>query len=275
MAGVADPNDSPRQDPAHDRSPAETSATPEIIDAEVVGEHRRPDPLPQDAPPHHDDAEYHQYQQFLEFQKFREWQRLHGTDGTDSPPPNGTGTATPPKRPKWKRAVGLLRFKLVRRLLYLVLALLLLNVALDHYFGTDDSGLTGDSTPSDLGGGPSPILQTDPRAAIITFYDFVATKPETACLLMTEPARARFASNYGAPDCDTAVDRLNRQVTNPMVYKSPEFGSGALQLAGPEAKVSSCALNVQGGPRLGAFGLQLEPEGWIIDGHKPQPACTG
>ncbi|WP_182546250.1 hypothetical protein [Halosaccharopolyspora lacisalsi] len=273
---MADSNDSPGQRPAHDPSPAES---PEIVDAEVV-EYHRPDTARK--PETTDDEEYRQYREFLEFRRFQEWQRLHGADGTgtDAPPagdpaPDRTAGS---KRPGWRRALRLtlrlLRFKFIRRLLYLVLVLVLIYTGINYYFGTDNSGISGESTPDDIARGASPIRQTDPKAAVIAFYDYVATKPDGACWLMTAPARNRFAELHGAPDCDTAVRQLNEQVTNRMAYKAPGFGSGALEETTEEAAVSSCALNVQGGPRLGAFGLKRgDNGGWIIDGYKLESAC--
>ncbi len=273
---------------------------PEIIDAEIVDETSAPGragngrtrPHPDDRPGStrgdeprsegpvqgerdSDDESFRQYQQFLEFQKFQEWQRRHG----DTAPPPGVPWGPPPRRPWWKRALRLLRFKLVRRVLYVVLLLLLLNAGLNYYFGDggQPDGGSGGGPTSGQGGDPGsrPVLQTNPRAAVIAVYDFVATKPDTVCVLFTPSARAQFARHHGAPDCSAAARELHARVTDPMAYKSPEFGQGAVRLVGTDAEVSSCALQVRGGPRLGRFGLERRPGGgWIITGHAKEPACS-
>ncbi|WP_310273970.1 hypothetical protein [Haloactinomyces albus] len=278
---MADPNDSPDEHAQHAPSPNSPPepALPEIVEAEPVDEPQRTTTSEhQDTlPPHpQNDEAFRQYQQFLEFQRFQEWQRLHGSGAGTTPPPGPpNNTAASPKRPLWKKALRLLRFKPVRRLLYLLLAFLLLPVALDHYFG-NDSGSGSGGTPGAAEQGARPILQTSPKAAVITVYDFVATKPDTVCSLFTPPASSRFAAAHGAPNCPTAAQQLSNRVTSPHEYKNPDFGEGAVKVGGADASVSSCLLDVRGGPRLGTFGLKRKSNGgWIIDGYERQPSCTG
>ncbi|WP_114451065.1 hypothetical protein [Halopolyspora algeriensis] len=280
---MADPNDSPDQHAQHTSSPDSPSnpAVPEVVDAEPVDEPRptttseHRDTLP---PPQQDDEAFRQYQQFLEFRKFQEWQRQYGEGETPgSPGKFGTSRAAPAKRAWWKRALGLLRYKLVRRLLYVFVVLLLLNAAIDYYVGGDDSGNTGGGAPGATAGhGVRSVLPSSPEETVTTVYDFVATKPATVCVLFTPAAKARFAANHGTPDCTTAARQLHARVTLPKNYKSPEFGKGAVKIVGTDASVSSCLLDVRGGPRLGKFGLERRANGgWIIDGHEKEPSCRG
>jgi hypothetical protein len=52
-----------------------------------------------------------------------------------------------------------------------------------------------------------------------------------------------------------------------------KFGENAVAVAGSEATVSSCQMTVDGGPRLGAFGLRQDPKGgWVINEHDNEPA---
>lgn len=219
---------------------------------------------------------FRQYQQFLEFQKFQEWQRQQGGgDGTTPPPGVPPYTAAvPPKRPLWRRGLGLLRFKLVRRLLYVLLVLLLVYAFLSS-LGGGGAGNSG-GTPGAADQGASPVLPDTPRGTIIAVYDLIAGRenPGTVCVLFTPPVRARFAADHGAPDCTTAAEQLSARVTDSTAYKNPEFPEGAVKIVGAQASVSSCLLGVRGGPRLGKFGLRRQPEGgWLIDGYEHESAC--
>lgn len=261
MCHVADPNAS-----RHDRSAdddnrlPEPHASSEIVDAEVVeddGTSRSPRSTPQD------DDSFRQYQQFLEFQKFQEWQRQQGEP--DEPHP--VGEPTKATTPWWKRLLRLLRFRFVRRLLYLLLLLLLLTWLYDYYFGDSGSGGGGTGT----GGAPpqsTPITSPNAKAAIRGVYNYVAYKPETACKLFTDTGKSAFAYSYGTPTCEEAAKKANSQVTVPGTYSNPKFGADAIQETPDTAIVNSCAAEVQGGPRLGKFQLSKAPDGgWLIDNY--------
>ncbi|MEB3368698.1 hypothetical protein [Saccharopolyspora mangrovi] len=229
---------------------------PEIVDAEVV-EVAEGDPTPRaQAPKAADDAEY---QEFLEFKRFKEWQASQGG-----------GTATPaPENPWWKKALGALRHKWVRRILYALIALLLLNLAYDHYFG--DSG--GSSGGSGTGGSAPidavPMTAQNPQQAIRSVYNYLrADPPEQACALFDAEGKRGFASAHGAPDCAAAARSVHDQITDPNAYANPKFAHDAIVEAGPEAQVQGCRLQVGGGPRLGTFKLTRTPQGgWTISAY--------
>lgn len=189
------------------------------------------------------------------------------------------------RRPWWKRALGLLRFKLMRRLLYVVLVLLLLNAALDYYFGGNDSDNAGGGTvsPARQEQRQAALRSKTPSQAIIRFYDLLAayqppgsgfspTDPGRACLLLTPGARSAFAEQHTASDCRSAAQKLNRErITVPRAYTSPDIPENAVVIneAIGDAKVRSCQLVVTGGPRLGNFGLKKSNGTWVIDGYEP------
>ncbi|WP_460960957.1 hypothetical protein [Parasphingorhabdus pacifica] len=257
--------------PHHDRSPDEISRRdqqPEIIDAEVVDEVTDEPSRPRSSP--QDDESFRQYQQFLEFQKFQEWQR--GQAGGDLPPEGTSGTNPRGHTPWWKRLLRLLRFKFVRRVLYLLLIMLLINWAIGYYFGSSDGGSGNNGT----GGSPpqaTPITATNPKAAIRAVYNYIAHKPETTCALFDDSGKAAFAYAYGTPSCDAAARQANEDVTDPGGYASPGFGPDALQETPDKVIVDSCAADIQGGPPLGRFQLGRGADGgWIIENYEA-PKC--
>ncbi|WP_145741372.1 hypothetical protein [Saccharopolyspora dendranthemae] len=239
---------------------------PEIVDAEVVEvaeRDRSPEPAPRgDAPkasadPSSADAEY---QEFLEFKRFKEWQASQG-GSTGAPAPE-------PEKPWWKKALGLLRYKWVRRILYVLIALLLLNLAYDHYFG-DRGGSSGSGTG---GGAPAdtlPMTAQNPQQAIRSVLNYLrAEPPEQACALFDADGRNGFATAYGAPDCETAARGLNAKITDPNAYANPKFAHDAIVESGPDAQVPGCRIQVRGGPELGTFKLTRTPQGgWTISAY--------
>ncbi|MCX2728972.1 hypothetical protein OOZ19_01855 [Saccharopolyspora sp. NFXS83] len=272
MSGVADPNESHRDDRSPRPRPTSEN-TPEVVDAELVVD--PPDQRTRQVsatPP--DDEQLRQYQQFLEFQKFQEWQRQQGeSPGPTGPAAPGTEDVppAPPRQPRgrpwWKKALGLLRFKLVRRLIYVVLILLLLNWAIGHYFG--DSGGSGGGN----GGAPpnaAPITPESPQQVIRAFYNYIAHQPEQACALFTEPGKAAFAYHFQSGDCTTAALKAGSQVTEPSSFSSPGFTNDVMQQTGDQALVDSCSLRISGGPPLGKFRMTRQSDGgWQIDQYQP------
>lgn len=288
---VAEPNESQSSRstgdarPAHP-DPARTNSAqePEVVEAEVVeesttggiaghsgssgsrgtsGSGAGPDPQ--------DDEEFRQYQQFLEFQKFQEWQRRHGGSSDTS------GTSPESRRPRsrwWYYTKRVLRFKPVRRLLYLVGVLLLLLAVVNYYFGGSEDSSSHTGTPGNQDPGLSPALSSNPQLASVALYHYLASpSPEVACHLLSQPAQQAFAGANGAPDCTAATHRIHEQVTNPSAYGNPDFGEDAIQQVNNEALVDSCKLTVQGGPRLGKFRLQRQYNGgWLIDRYAG-PTC--
>ncbi|MFD0918492.1 hypothetical protein ACFQ16_01945 [Saccharopolyspora rosea] len=244
--------------------PSDGTHPAEIVDAEVVDEQR-------DTPDHAaDDEQRRRYQEFLEFeefQRFREWQRSQAGDASPRP------TATRTGKPWWKHLLGILRFKLVRRLLYLLLFLLLLpylvNYAVRDVLGTGGSG-GGDGTGGGAPPGSTTQLQTDPQDAVRSVYTYLASTPDVACEMFDESGKAAFALAYGAPDCATAARRIHDQVTS-QSYRTPEFPEDAIESTATEAVVHGCRIRAAGGPPLGSFKLERRPNGgWIITAYNAQ-----
>ncbi|WP_092603728.1 hypothetical protein [Actinopolyspora xinjiangensis] len=282
MADHREPSEQP-----HQRPPERTGAAdaPEPIDAEVVEERpaERSPAMPGEAPggptgqsasgqgstgsgqPYagEDTDAHREYQQFLEFQRFREMRRQYG----DTPPvPDGAPTT---KRPWYRRALRPLRFKPVRRLLYLLVLLLVLTYLYDSTFGGGGGSGSNGSSP----GGTesrSAMLPHSPTAAVRTVYDELANRPESVCLLFDSGARRSFAAVHGAESCGAAALRLNERITDETTYKNPDFARDAAQRDEEHslARISSCELEVSGGPRLGVFRLrQHSSGGWEINGY--------
>lgn len=287
---MSDPHESRRRedDPPTPDKPdvpdTPDAGVPEIIDAEVVDTTWRdpPNPASSNTDVTLSAEEAASYQQFLEFQKFQqfqEWQRQHGTA-----PPSEAPAAPRAARPWWKRALLLLRFKAVRRLLYLVVVLFLLYTGYEHYFGgggshdrTAENHVPGNENPA-----VSPVQGANPADAVKAVYSSIATNaPAVVCAEFTPQAGTQFATASGAPDCPTAVRQLNGQVTNPTDYTDNaftafQFNPDAVTVTGNgQAEVPACRLTVAGGPQLGSFHLhQLPNRGWQIDGYQgPPPQC--
>lgn len=284
MWGVADQNESHRPEPGANLPAKPHSA--EVVDAEVVESSvvesdvvaADPPAAASSARPQQpaDDAEFRQYQQFLEFQKFREWQQSQGGD-VATPPPAAPPAATP-KKPWWKRALGLLRYKLVRRLIYLLLALLLLNYLYNSLTASFFGGSGGDNTGT--GGGaplPVPVKSTNPQQAVRSVYNYLrGSGPERTCDLFDASGKSGFASAHQAPDCATAARQVHEQITDPNAYANPKFDDNAVTEIGSEAQVLGCRMQVNGGPRLGTFKLTKQSDGgWTISAYALQAESCG
>ncbi len=280
MVIVADPNDAHRDHRSPDPTSApETPRAPEVVDAEVVED--APQSQPSGSAQSQDDEAFRQYQQFLEFQKFQEWQRQQGDPPGQGPQSQGTpsGTeyfvaTTTTGAPWWKRLLRLLRFKFVRRVLYVLLALLLIPLAIDHWFSSgerDSSAPIG--TPGNQDPGLSPAAPTVPQDIISNVHNMLAYAPGPTCGLFTESGAKAFAAAHQAPDCVAAAEKLHSQVTVPTRYAVPGISEDTIEIADDDARASSCTLTVEGGPRLGTFGLHRQPNGgWLIDSYLPE-AC--
>lgn len=266
MLVVADSND-----PQRTRQPAQQpdQNAPEPIDAEIVDEQPAAGTQESRRSGPRDDEEFQQYQQFLEFQKFQEWKRQQGDDV-----PGSSG----PDRPWWKKALRLLgRFKLLRRLVYVFVALLLLWGYIVYNYsdsGGDEGGPSGGGVPGNENPKQAPVLSTDPKQAVVAIYTYQADTPDVTCELFSEAGKAQFARDNGAPDCPAAAQKLHAQVTNPTTYANPKFGENAVSPpSNGMVDVSSCQILVDGGPRLGTFVLKQNVKGgWVIDGHQNEPA---
>lgn len=280
---MAEPNKSHDDRPStEDTSLPDSAHNSEIVEAEVVEEvSTTPAPTAstpsasapgESTPPgSQNDAEFQQYQQFLEFQKFQEWQRQQGGSTADGPP----SPVRPGRRPWWHHILRTLRFKFVRRLLYLVLIFILIiilfNMALNYIFGGSDDTESHTGTPGNLDPGISPVLPSQPNEAMIGLYSTLANDPDLTCEAFDQPSSTAFARGNGASDCGSAAQQIHSRITAPSDYANPEFGEDAIVQLPTQATVSSCKTNVQGGPRLGKFRLQKQPNGgWLIDGYAPE-----
>ncbi|NYH78618.1 hypothetical protein FHR84_001943 [Actinopolyspora biskrensis] len=278
MADHRDPSE-------HAESPGRQSDSaappPEIVDAEVVptpDEPRRGLPGREERPTgtaSSDEEAFREYQQFLEFRRFQEWQRRYG----DAPPPATTGGSPgeAPKRPWYRRTLGLLRFKAVRRLLYLLVIVLVLMYLYNSMFGGGGRDAPrGASGGGGGGGSSSAVLQTSPRGAVVSAYDLLAgDSPTDVCLLFTDAAESEFAAARGAEDCAAAAKAIGEEITDKYSYKNPSIARDAAEKIGDRARLSSCDLRVSGGPRLGEFGMARQGSGgWKIDSYRPAE-CGG
>ncbi|WP_010315503.1 hypothetical protein [Saccharopolyspora spinosa] len=286
MWDVADQNESHRPEPGTNLPAKPHSA--EVVDAEVVESAvvesnvvaaDAPAPAASARPQQPaDDEEFRQYHQFLEFQKFREWQQSQG--GDVAPPPAAAPPAATPKKPWWKRALGLLRYKLVRRLIYLLLALLLLNYLYNSLTTSFFGGSGGDNTGTGSDGVPIdsvPVKSDNPQQAVRGVYNWLrGPNPDRTCSLFDATGKSGFATAHQAPDCATAARQLHGQITDPNAYANPKFDHNAVTIVGPEAQVLGCRMQVNGGPRLGSFKLTQQPDGgWAISAYTLQTSSCG
>ncbi|MBB5954819.1 hypothetical protein FHS29_001389 [Saccharothrix tamanrassetensis] len=246
---------------------------------------------PRNPPPPDIDPE--QLRQFQEFQRFQEYQRFQQAQGTPalppgtSPPPPTTphpttphpttpppaAPAKPPRKPVWKVLLG---SKLFRRLVYLVVVLLLLGYFYDKYFGGPTPGDVAVDSGGDKGNVIAPQTPYGLQGTVALFYKHVINDDAgRACLLFSEDqAKKNFTEAFRAKDCESAVHQLSGQVTNSAQYRQLGFPADMRAVPnGGSVEVSSCELQVTGGPRLGRFVLSMQDnKTWVITGYQAEPA---
>jgi hypothetical protein len=203
-----------------------------------------------------------QVRQFQQFQQFQELMRQQG----------GAVQLPPARKPLWLR---ILRGKLIRKLALLAIVVLGLYFAYDYYFGNDDDNLpaseTGGQTITDR-----TMLQTRPHETVKMVYHRVADGDlPVACGQFTDEAGRQFAAAFNAPSCGDAVARLHAQVTGRKNdYAEPVFPADVrnVSLNTTVIEISSCRLQVTGGPRLGWFKVEKTPHKgqWIITAHRTE-----
>ncbi|XVV03335.1 hypothetical protein ACQPW3_39395 [Actinosynnema sp. CA-248983] len=160
-----------------------------------------------------------------------------------------------------------------------MLVLVLLSFAYDHYFGGDDTGDVAQSKGGKQGNQTAPSTPFGINGTVGRLYSHVSQDiSDRGCLLFADDGEAKkeFARAFRAPDCESAIHALKQQVTNVDLYQRPKFPDSATGTpSGNTAVVSSCEMEVSGGPRLGKFTLtKLEPSGsWVITGYQAEPAC--
>ncbi|WP_156893192.1 hypothetical protein [Actinokineospora enzanensis] len=214
-----------------------------------------------------------QWRKFQEFQRFQQFQEFQRTQGDELP-----GETSRPKRrgkPLWVRV---LRSRWFRRLVYVIVFVLLLNWAYDHFFGNPDEDL-----PASVTGGSKArrtvLFATSPKVAVRMVYDNIAQEvlPDACTRFESEEVEMQFARHFNAPDCATAVHRLHADVTDVTRYSLPRFPPRMDLTPGPDGSVviSSCEMEVHDGPRLGRFTVKVIPgsraDQWTITRHDAEP----
>ncbi|GGS22916.1 hypothetical protein [Actinokineospora fastidiosa] len=239
--------------------------------------HDRPGPppaVPDGQPPAVPDTGF-DAEQWQRFQRFQEFQRLEEAQREGRLPP----LPPPYRRPLWRR---ILFSKLVRKIAFLLALLVAASWALNHYFGDPDENL-----PAHITGGHqetrSVIHASSAAEAFRLFYKEVGggTDPTTrthACHRFETPElEQRFADHFNAPSCEVAVQRLSDEVTDTTSYARHRPWLEKLR-PGPDGNVviSSCELEIEGGPPLGRFTFRIIPRSkgdqWIITDHQKEAA---
>lgn len=247
------------------------------------------EPTPATPPPPAIDPEaVRQFQQFQQFQELMRQQQEQGfPQGTPPAPGALQPWGQPPKRPPfWKRILRTVAGKLA------TLALIALLLVFAYYWLVDKlpgSGPPEQAPAHEIGGGKAKtnlIFETDPRNAVQKIYNDVAQGNTTgACGRFTDEARAEFTDHFSelGTSCEEIVGELSAQVRPGMKgeYESPHFPSWVnTNPTSDTVPVSSCALEVTGGPRLGLLTvskIQNSVGGqWIVTRHDDEPAdCSG
>jgi hypothetical protein len=221
------------------------------------------EPVPPPRAPTPEPIDPEQVRQFQQFQQFQELMRQQG----DLPllPPAA-------KKPPWKRILG---SRLVRKLTTVLIVVLALYFAYQHFFGSNDENLpasqTGGHTFTDRR-----LLQTSPDQSVRLVYQRIADgNPEVGCGQFTDEAKALFVKHFNAGSCDEAVKALHERigVSWRNAYAEPRFPDDVRNLpnSATEVVISSCRLefridNLPDDLRLGTFTVTKTPyQGqWII-----------
>jgi hypothetical protein len=205
--------------------------------------------------------------QFQQFQQFQELMRQN----PGGPPP--MLVPQPKPKPLWQR---ILTSRLVRRLALLALILFALALAYDHFFPSKT-----DLPASITGGGKreqNVVSDDNPYEVVRKVYHHIAqNSPVDACNKFEVDARQQFAEDFGAPDCLTAMSRLNAEVSKTPgsinAYAEPDFHGKMQEFANTDVttiQIDSCDLGVTAGPRLGLFTVSriAHANQWVITAHR-------
>ncbi|MBB4674433.1 hypothetical protein [Crossiella cryophila] len=157
-----------------------------------------------------------------------------------------------------------------------LLPLLLASGCVQIVSGPEEAG-TGESQPtaSPQVVSPGGVVRTsdNPREVIRVVYASVANEDtRLACTMFSPEAGKAFAANFGKADCPEAITHLAKQVTDKIRYKNIQVDEQAVLASGGKSTAFSCALAVTTGPRLGEFALERSPDGWLVTGHRTEPA---
>lgn len=96
----------------------------------------------------------------------------------------------------------------------------------------------------------------------------------------TPPGSDAFGRAFGKDRCADALLAISKLISNPDAYGEQFTSNTGLHFTSPgHAYISSCELNVEGGPLLGKFTLTRDSNGgWPITGfsreHRPCPTTT-
>ncbi|TDV45553.1 hypothetical protein CLV71_112225 [Actinophytocola oryzae] len=250
-----------------------------------------PAPPPAQRPPN--DITPEQVRQFQEFQRFQELMRKAADEGMPpgNPPPGllQPWGQPPPKESLPKRMLKAAVSKIITGLVVLAVLVVAGYFAVDYFLGEDH-----DQPPAhETGGGKATtnlIFETSPRNAVQKVYDDIAQgDAKSACSRFTDDGRAQFTENmseYGNT-CSQIVMTIHNGIAAKHMkseYANPWIPTSAVPATGDTVSVSSCALEVTGGPRLGLLTLSKIPnsEGagggdaqWIVSGHQVEPENCG
>lgn len=119
--------------------------------------------------------------------------------------------------------------------------------------------------------GDSGQLPEGPYDAVGDVYLFAAERfpPSKACLIFSDVAAGEFAAANGAANCPAAFVKLDGELTNSDAYGQPNFEALPADVEGPAVVVSTCAIQVSGGPRLFAnVTVTKQDEGWLITAYQ-------
>jgi hypothetical protein len=170
-----------------------------------------------------------------------------------------------------------------RRRAYLPAGIVILAVLgggqyyLSNIFAPADTGPGGGgSTGSGVAGGGQPLKgESDPNFVVVSVYTAVAAdEPDLVCHdVLGGIGGVNFAKDLGAANCDDAIHKAFKSVTDRNAYAGVKVPQGAVHKDGPiSATVYSCAMSVTGGASLGTFKVGNTANGWIVMDHQPDPA---
>lgn len=240
-----------------------------------------PSPREPSQPAPLDPEQVRQFQEFQQFQQFQELLRQQKERGfpQGEPPPPGflqPWGPPPPKQNPVKRALGAVVGKIVTAVIVVLLLIGAGYFAID-YFGGGPPARTGGSSGRGNQTEDRLLFEKNPRSAVRRVYENIAMGDRRGtCDRFTPDARAQFTDAFASlgDSCESVVDGLKAQVVEGMKneYANPWIPPSAGTPTGETATISSCAIDVTGGPRLGLFTLgviegSLEGQ-WIVTGYE-------
>jgi hypothetical protein len=206
-----------------------------------------------------------QLKQFQEFQRFQDFQRYQEATGQAPQAPKAQRTG----RAWW---LIVLLSPVFWRVLTFLVVLISAIWAYNHFFGADEPGDIAQDSGGVTGAAQGLAAPAGLQGTVGMFYKHVSFADTTrACtLFLRDDTRQKFANAYGASDCAGAVKELKTKVTSVDKYQQVMFPPEMLKTPTTSAvTIDSCALTVEGGPRLGTFTLEKVGNGWVITNWSP------